>query len=434
MRRQTRIASWIALAVMLCAVTLVIAGSAAAQRGFQVSQDGKRTLISKDVAGQRWAVTRNRDDGTVTGNVFSPEGGDPQFVSCSEVSANADEVTFSCSGSDICPSAPCAPDRWSFISEVVLPQTFFLPVDSSHGQGTWKTLASLAGGARQEHPVVVLHGEIFVIGGLNGKGVVLDSIEAYDPSTDTWRSDLAPLPLPMHHANVAASRGRIYVLGFLTGFDFAANGRVFEYDPVQNRWRERMAMPAGSERGASGVAEIGGKIYVAGGLRGQSVTNFSAYDPAANSWQPLPDLPLALDHLAAGAVGGVFYALGGRGGGIGGVSAAVHAFDPMDGGGWTRKADMPTARGGVAGAVLGGKVYVLGGEGNPAPGSQGVFSENEAYDPVANRWETFAPMAAPRHGTGAAGLADRIYLPGGANRQGLGAVDTVDAFKPAATK
>jgi N-acetylneuraminic acid mutarotase len=69
---------------------------------------------------------------------------------------------------------------------------------------------------------------------------------------------------------------------------------------------------------------------------------------------------------------------------------------------------MPTARSGVAAAVLGGRLFVFGGE-----QAGGVFSENEAYDPETDRWVAMAPMRTPRHGTGAAAVGARIYIPAG---------------------
>jgi hypothetical protein len=62
---------------------LAWAADAAGASGAQVTPDGRRALISKDVGGQRWAINRNQD-GTVTGNVFFPGGGPPQFVFCPE--------------------------------------------------------------------------------------------------------------------------------------------------------------------------------------------------------------------------------------------------------------------------------------------------------------------------------------------------------------
>ena len=51
------------------------------QSGLQITPDRRRILISKDVSGSRWAITRNLADGTVTGNVFDTAGGDPTFLS-----------------------------------------------------------------------------------------------------------------------------------------------------------------------------------------------------------------------------------------------------------------------------------------------------------------------------------------------------------------
>jgi N-acetylneuraminic acid mutarotase len=412
-----------ALSLALVLGGLAAAGTAAGQSAVQIPPDGAGALITKDVAGQRWAISRNLD-GTVTGNVFSPDGGPPSFVWCEQTGAANGEVMLSCRGADRCALAPCTPDGFRFVADVTLPASFFLPP----GAG-WRTLAPLALGARQEHPSVVLAGEIFVVGGFDGSARIVDSVEAYDPLRDAWRSDVAALPVALHHANVAEVNGRIYVAGFLRELGFEPDGRVFEYDPTDDRWRERRSMPPGSERGASGVAVIDGRIFVAGGLRGGTVATFSVYDPVADEWEPLPDLPLALDHLAAAGVGGIFYALGGRNGSIVSGTAATFAYDPATRG-WTRRTDMPTARGGVTGVVLDGRIHVLGGEGNRAA-SSGVFPNVEAYDPATDSWEELDPMALPRHGVGAAAFEGRIYVPGGGISQGFGATATVDVLTPA---
>jgi hypothetical protein len=66
-------------------------------------------------------------------------------------------------------------------------------------------------------------------------------------------------------------------------------------------------------RGASGVAAIGTKIYVAGGLAAAgSVGAFEVFDTATRMWTRLPDLPTARDHLTAQAINGRIYAIAGR--------------------------------------------------------------------------------------------------------------------------
>ena len=101
--------------------------------GLQVTPDSQHVIVSKDVAGERWAITRNADDGTVTGNVFPTDGSEPSFVWCEPIAndGNPDPyqllVTYSCSGADRCVASPCTASQWSFLSEVTLPGSFFLP-------------------------------------------------------------------------------------------------------------------------------------------------------------------------------------------------------------------------------------------------------------------------------------------------------------------
>jgi subtilisin len=104
------------------------AGLGTASAGVQLTPDAiRRPLVSKDIAGERWAITRNPDDGSVTGNVFRTDGGDPAFVWCQETGRNGADVSYACSGADRCETGPCTPDQWTFLADVTLPDAFFLP-------------------------------------------------------------------------------------------------------------------------------------------------------------------------------------------------------------------------------------------------------------------------------------------------------------------
>lgn len=72
--------------------------------GLQITRDGARVLISKDLAGERWAITRDLTDGTVTGNVFYPDGRDPAFVFCDETDSTETDVTLGCSFAEEVPA------------------------------------------------------------------------------------------------------------------------------------------------------------------------------------------------------------------------------------------------------------------------------------------------------------------------------------------
>jgi N-acetylneuraminic acid mutarotase len=300
--------------------------------------------------------------------------------------------------------------------------------DGPSGTGRWAAAPALAAGPRQETGVAVIEGRIYVVGGLEGSRTIVTEVEALDTASMTWET-VSSLPAPMHHPNVAAVEGRLYVLGSLGRDDFAENGEVWEYDATTRTWTRRTPMPQGTQRGASGVAVVGSKIYVAGGLRGlQAVNDFSAYDTTNDTWETLPSVPTSRDHLVAGAIGGRVYVIGGRNGGLEVHTGRVDIFDPATGS-WSRGSPMPTSRAGSAAAVLDDRIYVFGGEGNAAL-STGVFDDVESYDPATDSWSIHVPMPTPRHGSGAAALMGRIYVLGGANKDGFASLDTVQTFTP----
>lgn len=316
------------------------------------------------------------------------------------------------------------------------------PAQPQYGNG-WAARAPMANGPRQEHGVAALNGEVYVVGGVrrnpSGTGVTtFADVEAYRPSLDRWRR-IAPLPVAMNHPNLAVVGNRLYVLGgLLGGASWQATPRTFRYDAGRDRWTELASMPAGSEQGSAAIGVRGSKIYLAGGMRTltpgpgglqDTVATVSTYDTRTGRWGRLPDLPEARDHVGGAVVGNTFYVIGGRDRGQDNVRDTVYAFDFRTRR-WTQRAPMPTPRGGIATAVVGGKIYAFGGEGNPAPGSQGVFSESEVYDTARNRWQRLAPMPLPRHGTAAAAIGRTIFIPGGGDRYGAAPLPDLDSYRP----
>lgn len=271
---------------------------------------------------------------------------------------------------------------------------------------------------RQEHAVVALNDEIYVLGGFTPSATA--TVQAYSPAKDTWR-DIADFPVAFHHPNVGAVDGKLYVAGFLLGSSLSdGDGRVFAYDPNDDEWTPRTSMPAGTDRGSACVTTLGTKLYVFGGAGNTTVPDVSAYDTVTDAWQELTFMPELREHCVAAAVDGLIYIVSGRAGGISGVGDTSFAYDPQTDT-YEERAKIPTPRGGTAGALLHGRIFVFGGEGNAASES-GVFKEIEAYDPRTDTWHSYPPMTVPRHGFGAATVGERIYLPGGGTEQGFGSV------------
>jgi hypothetical protein len=133
---RTRIAALLVSAAMLVLLppfsralsqvsNRVLGDSSGRASGIQVASDDRRVLISKDVGDERWSITRNLDDLTVTGNVFFPGGGAPLFVFCEQNGQSGDDLEFSCFGADACSESACP--EFEFIADVTLPESFFTP-------------------------------------------------------------------------------------------------------------------------------------------------------------------------------------------------------------------------------------------------------------------------------------------------------------------
>lgn len=175
-------------------------------------------------------------------------------------------------------------------------------------------------------------------------------------------------------------------------------------------------MPAGRARGAGGLAVYQGKIYYAGGLHdGIARKWFDVYDPSADTWTTLPDMPRARDHFQGAVVGNRFFAIAGRDTAINAMTTAVDAYDFGTKKWVTGLWALPTPRGGFATAVVGGEIFVIGGE-----GGNKTYDQVEAYDPSTDRWRSLKPMPTKRHGIQAAVCNGGIYIAAGGKTQGGG--------------
>lgn len=137
-QRRARAGSTLIAAGLLASLLLPARAGAQRQSGIQLPPDSARYLISKDVGTDRWAITYNLDDRTVTGNVFSTSGSAPQFVWCAttsvEQAANPADAQYnlSCQFAGPCAAAPCSATEWNVSAPiaVTVPGSFLLPPET----------------------------------------------------------------------------------------------------------------------------------------------------------------------------------------------------------------------------------------------------------------------------------------------------------------
>jgi N-acetylneuraminic acid mutarotase len=197
----------------------------------------------------------------------------------------------------------------------------------------WKALAPMPG--KRGSPVAVeVAGKIYVIGGAipepgtkevavfpNKAARSVSTNEAYNPQTNKWETR-SPMPTPRNHTHAGAVNGKIYVIGGRITSPFitvASNLDVVEeYDPVSNTWGGSGARaPMPTARSGGGWTTYNGKIYVAGGeiQTRQMLAAFralEAYDPAINTWEILPSVPLPRHGVATAVLGNKIHFVSGK--------------------------------------------------------------------------------------------------------------------------
>src|SRR5581483_8912190 len=99
-------------------------------------------------------------------------------------------------------------------------------------QGSWVDLAPMPE-PRQEMGVAALDGRIYAIGGFRADGTSADTVEVYDPATNSWQR-AASLPQALNHPAAASVGGRVYVIGGHPDLGPEAVDTVYAYDPVTN--------------------------------------------------------------------------------------------------------------------------------------------------------------------------------------------------------
>ena len=95
--------------------------------------------------------------------------------------------------------------------------------------------------ARSGLAASVVDGKIYAIGGGPSRGVVVTTVEQYDPATDTWATK-ANMQIPRAFFGASTVDGKIYVVGgYGTGGTDLAS--VEEYDPTLDTWTIKASIP-----------------------------------------------------------------------------------------------------------------------------------------------------------------------------------------------
>lgn len=275
--------------------------------------------------------------------------------------------------------------------------------------------------ARHEAAFIEFEGKFYLLG---GRGIRPVSI--YSPEENAW-TEGAPPPLEVHHFQPIVYEDRILMIcGFRGRWPREdPMERILSYVPATDSWEWGAGIPAARRRGSAGVALVGDKIYIVGGIINGHVDGhvnwFDEYSPETGEWKSLPLAPHKRDHFQVGYLDGKLYAAGGRRSSIKPgesfelVVPKVDVYDFTSGTWSTLEDPLPTPRAGSFTMVLDPKVLVAGGE----SGRQvAAHNEVEAYDTSQEVWVTLPALQRGRHGTGIFLHNNYLYTCSGCGNRG----------------
>jgi N-acetylneuraminic acid mutarotase len=269
---------------------------------------------------------------------------------------------------------------------------------------------------RLEPGVTALGQSVIVLGGFDTNvqhGLdITTRVDRFDVASQAWAGQLPDAPVAWTHIQLAGVGDEVYLLGGLEGVQYQARGEAWRLDPSSNSWVSIAPIPAGLERGASGVVSGQGNIFLIGGASStDALASVLDYQIATDTWTQLPDLPSPRSHPAAMRMDdGTLIVVGG----LATIDASQPLAEvwalPLNATAWEARTAMPTARGGCAYGYVDGGLVCAGGEAGAA-----ALHVVERYDPVLDTWSTEDEMPESRAGMQGAVVGTSLYVPGGAS-------------------
>jgi N-acetylneuraminic acid mutarotase len=139
-------------------------------------------------------------------------------------------------------------------------------------------------------------------------------VEAYDPATDQWQKRKS-MPIGIHAMQTAVLNGQIYIVGGVRYDDKVygdAIDSVERYDPATDTWT--YLKPMGTAQGGL-LVTLGGQFYILGGGNpdGDSIAweAMEAYDPASNTWVKKASMLSSIEVEKAETINNKIYIMGG---------------------------------------------------------------------------------------------------------------------------
>lgn len=273
------------------------------------------------------------------------------------------------------------------------------------------------------------------------------SVTAQDFTSVAWGTAKYQ-PVGTHEVHGEVVKGKLYIFG---GYDvnkkpeWTPTKRSYVYDPVANTWTSIADLPhLPNGPGFGGITHVGltndgTNIYFAGGYTSNSdgtgqlfgTKQVWRYNVASNTYTCLPDLPEALAAGQMRYLNGKIHYMGGAN--LSRADVGVHyALDLNNlSAGWKALAPLINPVNHPGSAVYGGKIYFVGGAHHQDNNSV-TQKTLEAYNENTNTWTKLAdmPVARDHISSSVVVIGTRILVLGGETSHNIKS-NLVSAYSPA---
>lgn len=224
---------------------------------------------------------------------------------------------------------------------------------------------------RSYHTAVLIGGTVYVSGGFDtetrkcGELVASKSTFAYDLDAMEWSQKADMISARAAHG-AGHCQGKLYVFGGRGRLGRALES-VEEYDPASDTWKE--CTPIEGPRMAMGCTVLADKIYLIGGMTPETgelyraIDRVDVYDSKSHSWSEGPALPKPRAFPCAATVGEKLWLVGGcyDNSEPGLPLVSLRDVDVLEEDGWVHKGCTVHSRHAAAVAVADTNIYVIGG-------------------------------------------------------------------------
>jgi len=142
-------------------------------------------------------------------------------------------------------------------------------LDLREANPVWRVISPAAGSsapcARSSHCCVAINENIYVFGGSNSEGGLMNDMHVFNTNSKVWTSveNSQQAPQPREMASSVAVGDRIYIIGGRG--DTGPQGTIGVLDANLNQWTQQNIPPLAEGRMAHGAAALGSSIFIFGG-------------------------------------------------------------------------------------------------------------------------------------------------------------------------